>query len=244
MVDDSGKPEHQRASRAVAERFGARWLCHEVNRGISAGWNTLARASASPLIALLNDDIIVSKGWVEALAFFLEQNPHAGTCGLHFNFLVPDDVSVLVADPDAPPPARDPFSKAPKADDHDPYSEPGLMMCPPGCCFGFTREKFDLVGGFDENFKSFYEESDFGTALASRGFPSYVTPWPTLGHIWSATFAQAPELAPSDRMTESRVRYIEKWGGHFEQTNPRFMSRIEPRLTRWLTPGGPREALR
>lgn len=245
VVDDSGRHEHRVRTKEIAERYGAKWLYHEHNKGIPAGWNALTRAASTPRIVLLNDDIVVVPNWIEAIAYFLENNDHAGTCGMHFNFLVESDVPTLVADPAAPMPCRDPHTKAPKTFDHNPNGEPGVMMCPVGCCFGFNRDKFDLVGGFDECFTSFYEESDFSTALASRGMPSYGLPWPTLGHIWSATFNSAPELNAGARMTASRARYVEKWGGDFSYTDPLFMARCTPKLTKWLGPDGqPREAMR
>lgn len=244
VVDDSGRDDHRSRSRQVAERFGARWMVHDTNRGISAGWNTLTRAATTDKIVLLNDDMIVAPGWVEAIGYFLEENPHAGTGSLHFNFLVESDVPTLVSSPAATMPARHPFTKELKADDHNHEGAPGVVMCPSGCAFGFTREKYDLVGGFDEGFRSFYEESDLGTALTAKGFPSYLLEWPTLGHIWSATFNSSPELKPSERMSESHARYIHKWGGHFEVTHPLFMARCTPKLTKWLGPNGPLEAVR
>jgi GT2 family glycosyltransferase len=244
VVDDSGRDEHRSRSKAVSDQYGARWFAHDRNRGIAAAWNTLVRSGDSPLIVLLNDDIVVRRGWLEAALYALRLNLHAGAVSLHFNFITREDAQNLVNDPNGVPPARDPFTKERKNEDHDPNGEPGKVMCPAGCAFGFSREKFDLVGGFDEVYFSMYEESDFGTALASRGFPSYCLPWPTLGHIWSATFEKAPELNASWRLGQSRARYIEKWSGHFEQTNPRYMAGCPDRLTKWLGPDGPREAVR
>jgi len=244
VVDDSGRQDHRDKSRRVAEKYGAKWLYHDHNKGIAAGWNALVRASSVKNIGLLNDDIIVAPGWIDALSYFLDNNPHAGMCSMHFNFIVPSDVPALLADPQAPMPERDPFSKTPKKDNRDPDGGPGVMMCPAGCCFGFTREKFDLIGGFDECYVSFFEESDAGTHLASKGFPTYGIQWPTLGHIWSATFNSAPELGASSRMNNSRARYVEKWGGDFTVTDPKFMARCTPKLTKWLGPSGEHEGVR
>lgn len=244
VVDDSGRDEHRSKSRNVANDYGARWFCHDRNRGIAAGWNTLVRGGDSPLIVLLNDDIIVRKGWLEAALYALRLNPHAGAVSLHFNFITREDAQNLVNDPNGTPPARDPFTKERKNEDHDSRGEPGKVMCASGCAFGFSREKFDMVGGFDEGYMSMYEESDFCTTLSSRGFPSYCLPWPTLGHIWSATFQSAPELDGGGRLARSRQRYIEKWGGDFDVTNPRYMPGCPPRLTKWLGPDGPRECVK
>lgn len=245
VVDDSGRDDHREKSRRVAEHYQARWLCHDRNKGIAAGWNTLSRSGDAPLIVLLNDDIIVARGWLEATTYALRENPHAGAISLHFNFITREDARNLAADPNGVPPERDPFTKVIKTQDfHNSRSEPGKVMCPAGCCFAFTRDKFNLVGGFDECYQSFFEESDYGTALASKGFPTYCIPYPTLGHIWSGTFERAPELDPGGRGMRSKARYIEKWGGLFDVTNPRFMVGCPERLTKWLSPDGPRECVK
>lgn len=250
VVDDSGKRMHQEKSRAVAARFGARWLCHERNLGITAGWNTLSRAGGAPLIALLNDDLIVTPGWLEALIYFLRENPDAGAVGIGFFFITAEDVPQLLASPTARVRPRHHATKV-----HLPESEyaqrgtenPGCVMCAPGCAFGFTREKYDLVGGFDPAMRSFYNESHLGTALAAAGYPSYVIPYPVLWHIWSATFQRSGhELLTDDPMTKDRAAYKALWGGDFDYTDPKFMAPfrgdVNRREVRWLGPDGPRKA--
>lgn len=248
VVDDSGKEEHQELTRAAADRFGARWLCHDRNRGITAAWNTLSRSSDATLVALLNDDIIVTPGWLEALAYFLCENPNAGSVGLGFFFITAEDVPQLLKSPMAKVTPRHHATKI-----HLPESEyskrgtetPGCVMCPPGCAFGFSRQKYELVGGFAPETRSFYNESWFGTALAAAGHPSYVVPYPVLWHIWSATFQRSGhELLADDPMTKDRAAYKVHFGGDFDYTDPKFMApfrgEANKHTVRWLGPNGPR----
>lgn len=250
VLDDSGKVGHQQKSRLVAERFGARWLRHDRNLGITAGWNTLCRSSDAPLIALLNDDIIVSPGWLEALSYFLRENPGAGAAGLNFYFITKDDVPALLSSPSATVTPRHHQTKK-----HLPAEEyswrgtenPGCIMCPTGCAFGFTREKYNLVGGFDPRARQFYNESWFGTALAQAGHPSYMIPQPLLFHIWSATFARSKELMVGNPMVRDREAYKAHFGGDFDHTDPKFMAPFRGegngREVRWLgLDGQPRAA--
>ena len=246
VVDDSGKPEHRAKSRVVAERFGARWLAHEENRGVSAGWNTLTRATDTPYMALLNDDFFVSRGWLDALVYFLDENPHAGSVGLYAFFCRLNDVSQLHQNADTTITPCHHASKELKPEyavEHHGRETPGLCMAAPGCGFAFTREKYNLVGGFDESLgKAFYEEFDFGTSLASKGFPSYALQWPHCYTPMSATFGRSPELlGTGDVFAAPRAKYIAKWGGHTEVTHPQFMSKIPFRSTKWLDPDGKRE---
>lgn len=246
VVDDSGKPDHARRAAEACSRFGANLIVHPHNRGVAAGWNTLARAGSHEYVILLNDDFVVSPGWVDAMAYFLEQNPTAGSAGYFAFFITRDDVPQLLTGPDALATPRDPFTKAPKPSERtqrDGSDMPGRCMAPPGCGFGFRRSVFDAVGGFDERYKSFYEEADWGTACAKLGYPAYTLQWPFCYHIWSATFGQSPELKAQERMHNSRKAYVQKWGAHTEETHAKFMSAIPFRHTKWLDSRGPQEGL-
>ena len=97
VVDDSGRTEHQKKTKAVCDKYGATWLYNERNSGITHSWNTLVRSSNEENIVLLNDDLIVSRGWLEAMVYFLENNPDCGCAGLGFNFINRADVSVLLS---------------------------------------------------------------------------------------------------------------------------------------------------
>lgn len=248
VVDDSGRAEHQAKSRVLSEKYGARWLCHETNRGISAAWNTLARAALAEDVVLLNDDFFVSRGWLEALTYFLRENSEAGSVGLFAYYVLHQDVPWILDGPDVETVPRHHETKCemPEAAvEHTGRELPGRVMCPPGCAFAFTREKYDLVGGFDEvRYRQFYNESSFGTALAARGFPSYFLQWPACYTIMSATFGRSPELLPErDAFAVPRANYVAQWDGHTDVTHPRFMSRIPFQRVRWLDLDGPREAV-
>ena len=245
VVDDSGRPEHQAKSRAVAERLGARWMFHSTNRGVAAAWNTLVRATDTRYVVLLNDDFFVSPGWLKALTFFLDENPDTSTVGCHYFFCKLADAPQLLVSPNA---TITPCHHATKeympalAVEHSGQEHPGRCMAASGCGFAFTREKYNLVGGFDESLgKATYEESDFGTSLASRGFPAYELQWPVCYTVMSATFARSPELSAG--LAGPRAKYIEKWGAHTEETHARYMSKIPFQTVRWLDPIGQREGL-
>jgi GT2 family glycosyltransferase len=78
LVIDDGPDE---ATRAVAERRGARYLRHDAPRGLNAARNTALAATDADLVCFLDDDVSVRAGWLEALL------RAARDC--------PDDVAVL-----------------------------------------------------------------------------------------------------------------------------------------------------
>jgi GT2 family glycosyltransferase len=78
LVVDDGPDE---ATRAVAERHGARYLRHDAPRGLNAARNTALYATDADLVCFVDDDVSVRAGWLEALL------RAARDC--------PDDVAVL-----------------------------------------------------------------------------------------------------------------------------------------------------
>jgi hypothetical protein len=134
---------------------------------------------------------------------------------------------------------RDPMSKrqTPERRDYEAHP-PGRVMCPSGNLFAFRKKDYDALGGFDEGFASFFEESDFGTAMAAKlGKIGVQLNWPMCWHRWSATFGTNPELRAGQRMAASRARYIDKWQvppdfrsdppkSPFDYTNPKHLGAI------------------
>jgi hypothetical protein len=105
-------------------------------------------------------------------------------------------------------------------------------MAPTGQLFAFRRQDFEAVGGFDESYISFYEESDFGTSMARWGKIGMQITWPFCWHMWSKTFSEnSAQLRPDLRIAQSREYYRRKWsvpeGIHeFEHTNPKYLGAI------------------
>ena len=219
---------------------------HDKNRGISAGWNTAARHHDCQYVVEVNDDVIVSSGWLAPLIYPLEHSPKVGVVGQQWHAFTAEDVPRLLdgptSDTDVVP--RDPVTKEPTPERRRFEDNwPGRVMAASGQLFAFRRADFDAIGGFDEAYQSFYEESCFGTSMASRGLIGVQITWPFCYHQWSATFAVNPELQASVRMAASRVHYRAKWGvpegvHEFDYTNPKHLGSIGDVGVRFLRRGG------
>jgi GT2 family glycosyltransferase len=64
LVVDDGPDD---ATRAVAERHGARYVRPDPPRGLNAARNIALDASGAPLVCFVDDDVAVRPGWLEAL---------------------------------------------------------------------------------------------------------------------------------------------------------------------------------
>jgi glycosyltransferase involved in cell wall biosynthesis len=255
VVVDDGSPRVNE-TRAAVDRFRGKLpvnLCeHGVNRGIAAGWNSCVSrrqfSGAECNIILANDDVIVSGEWLESLVYVLDHSPAAGVVGASWHAFLPEDVPELLrsADSDLDVCPRDPVSKVQKPERRREFEgcRPGRAMAPTGQLFAFRVSDWAAVGGFDEEYKSFYEESDFGTAMAAKLQKIGVqTAWPFCWHLWSATFGANPELQAGARIAASRAHYRKKWGvpegiHEFDYTNPKHLGAVGDVEVCYLLPGG------
>jgi GT2 family glycosyltransferase len=253
VCDDSGKQAHQESVRRICADHGARFIFNQRNRGVPASWNALVRSTDHEMAVLLNDDVLLAKDWLEYLAYAVMENPRAGSFSLNCLFIEAGDAAAILRGPDAqvvPLNVRyengvlvrnQRYPEMPR----QPDGSPGRVMCPAGCAFGFRRETYDRVGGFDERYFAFYEELDFGVACAHHGMPAFTLSVPQDNyHIWSATFASAPEINAGRVMSESRAKFLAKWSGILGRgfgdapdIHPVLMGKIPKFPVRWLGVG-------
>jgi GT2 family glycosyltransferase len=221
VVVDDGSPLPDQTRAVVEEMKGSfpegslAYVEHGRNRGISAGWNTASRHVDCEYVALANDDVIVSEGWLRALIYVLQNSPDVGVVGQNWHGFTADDVPKLLessaSDRQITP--RDPYGKHDAGRRNLEPCNPGRVMAPTGQLFAFRREDFDKLGGFDEGYISMYEETDFGTAMAAHLKKiGMQLNWPFNWHMWSQTFKENPQLEAHQRLMNSRARYRAKWG--------------------------------
>ncbi|MBA3264723.1 MAG: glycosyltransferase [Thermoleophilaceae bacterium] len=78
VVDDG---DGRATADAVRARAGVRYVPHGSRRGLNPARNTAVRESAAPLIAFLDDDVLVPPGWLEALVEGASRHPDAEAFG-------------------------------------------------------------------------------------------------------------------------------------------------------------------
>lgn len=251
VVDDSGRQEHRALVAKACIRYGVRLIVHDKNRGVAAGWNTISRSDPdADVVVILNDDVFVANDWLRYMAYAVRENSKVGSFGMNCRFISKGDAAEIVKGPDrkviplnvhwrgSELVRNERFSSMPVEED----GAPGRVMCPTGCFFGFRRAMYDLVGGFDERYFAFYEETDFGVACARLGYPSFSLGVPDHNyHMWSASFGSAPEIDAGGIMARSRAAFVEKWsrilGVKFSdapEIHHLLMDKIPPIQVKWL----------
>jgi GT2 family glycosyltransferase len=181
---------------AVAEAFPEiRVIRNPSNAGFGAANNLALQMAAGRYILLLNSDAFPHDGCVAALVRYLDDHPAVGLVGPR---LVNPDGSLQRSCWRFPSPLRswlDSFwltsllSGHPAFDDyrrwpHDSEREVDFVI---GACLLVRREAYEQVGGFDERFFMYQEETDWQLRLKKAGWRVMFTPSGTVTHLGGAS---------------------------------------------------------
>jgi GT2 family glycosyltransferase len=223
---------------------GLEMLMNNARLGISKTWNRLVRHYGdADIVALLNDDFEVVDFWLDVLVYSLQENPKVGMVGLNsYVSLIKEQVRQLyprmVVDKEGNAHAPVWHELVPMLD----YREAKLLdgggglISAQGPAFAFRKKDFDAVGGFDERYFCFYEETDFSCSLRRRGLYPFMVSYPIGYHQGGATNSDPFNLNASEHMARSRQLFIEKWGKTPAELREEFILNYErPVLKEWTS---------
>ncbi|MEO8370825.1 MAG: glycosyltransferase family 2 protein [Candidatus Solibacter sp.] len=186
IVDNSGHGLVGRNRTAP----GARVIENTANLGFGVAVNQGIRASSSPFVATLNDDAVAHPEWLASLLAALEHRPDAGMCASQVRlFGEPrlDSAGMLVA--------RDGSSKQRghgRLPDDFPVLEEVLM--PSGSAALFRRAMLDDIGGFDDDFFLYCEDTDLGLRARWAGWKCLYVPQAVVEHHYSHSAGRASPI--------------------------------------------------
>jgi GT2 family glycosyltransferase len=183
IVDNSG----QGLVRKNGTGAGARVIENARNAGFGAAINQGLRASTSPYVATLNDDAVAQPGWLAALVAALEARPDAGMCASQvrlFGETRLDSAGMLVA--------RDGSSKQRghgRTPEDFPVTEEVLMAS--GSAALYRRRMLEEIGGFDDDFFLYCEDTDLGLRARWAGWKCLYVPAAVVEHHYSHSAGRA-----------------------------------------------------
>jgi len=201
IVDDGSGQGPAEYLDEIGHLYGYEVIHHKdskdrpLNTGIPAGWNSVARHAATNgenEVLVLNDDVEILPGSICGAWTFLRGNPKVATLGLVPLFRTPTGIQW----------------DWPEGLSRD---LPHRVQHSYGCAFFLHVQAWQDVGGFDERFKSHFEDVDFGIRVQEAGWFALNGPFPVL-HDWSKTFKDNPDLRGHLRLEISRRKFREKWG--------------------------------
>jgi GT2 family glycosyltransferase/glycosyltransferase involved in cell wall biosynthesis len=194
---------------AEAARRGAsfRLVAFPENRGFAAACNAGAAAASGDLLCFLNNDTVVTGGWLSALVRHLSRDPSLGMVGASTNEIAnAAKVAVGYRDPAELEPWARAFTRG-----NTGRSEPIGMLA--FFCVLMPRHVFERVGPLDERFAvGMFEDDDYCRRVRAKGWTLAVARDSFVHHWGRGSFRRISDAEYRRIYDENRKRYEEKWG--------------------------------
>ncbi len=173
VVDDAssdGSAEHLQAAwpQVRAVRTG------ESSIGVTRAMNLAVASARGELIAILNNDIELEPGWLEAMVAALDGDPGAGSaaCKLRNYY----DRGMLDGAGDVLLRSGAGGKRGNGERDVGQYDEEAFVLGPTGGAALYRRSAMDAVGPFDESFGAYFEDVDWALRAQRLGLRCRYTP--------------------------------------------------------------------
>jgi len=194
LIDNGSQDEYFNQLPAIYSRQLNIHLEHlPGNLGFAAANNIGARLAHGKWIALLNADAYPQPDWLENLLYAAETNPgYSAFSSRQIQFNMPElldgagdayHVSGLAWRNGYQLPAKD----------HGLDSEEVFSAC--GAAALYLREAFLNMGGFDEDYFSYFEDVDLGFRFRLRGEKSLYVPGAVVHHVGSASTGKRSDFS-------------------------------------------------
>ncbi len=208
VVDNAsqdGTPEYLR--EAESQYPNLRLIQNEDNRGFAAANNQGLAVATGDYFVLLNNDTVVTRGWLTALIRHLGAEPKLGLVGPVTNAISNEaKVEVGYAGVEDLPSWAEDFVRE---NDGHVFAIPMLAMF----CLAMKREVYESVGALDERFGTgMFEDDDFNRRARAKGWEIRCARDAFVHHWQKASFRLLGEKKYLALFEENRKKYEEKWG--------------------------------
>ena len=208
VVDNSSTDGTQRWLQEMQEKERIHvCILNKENVGFPAGVNQAINAAAGEYVLLLNNDTIVTKGWLERLIDVAESDQVIAIVGPMSNLVsgVQMDATAKYKDIGAMHEHAAAVARANR----------GITMQSPRVAFLCTlikKKVIDTIGGLDERFTpGNFEDDDFCLRAQLAGFKTVVAKDVFIHHYGSKSFGADGQEAYAARIETNRRVFIEKW---------------------------------
>lgn len=196
------------------------------NTGFGNACNQGARLASTDYICFLNNDTVVTPGWLEPLLTDLEEDPELAA--VQPKLLYPDgrlnDAGGLVF-LGGEPWVYGKGHPNPSAPQFEARRAPDYVS---GACLLVRKSAFDEVGGFDDRFSpAYFEDTDLSFALRHRGWKLLYEPQSTVIHLEGGTAGTDVNVGIKSFQAINSLRFAKKWEDELSTRWPLDSLRVE-----------------
>jgi len=190
-------------------------IINNSNRGFSGGCNQGFREANGEYIVLLNNDTIVTEGWLSNLIKWLESDENIGIVGPRSNFVLPQQAVT-----------KTPYKSMKEMQEFaaqwaEINSDKGFAVdYLSGFCMVFRKDLIKQIGGFDERFyPGYFEDTDFSIRTSIFGKKLWVANDVYIHHHGSSSY-KTKRKYHRKIIEESKKNFLKKWKiNNFDQIN-------------------------
>lgn len=204
VVDNASTDGTREYLQAAA---GLRCIANASNRGFPAACNQGLAVARGRNLLLLNNDTLVTTGWLERMLSALHADPAIGLVGPTSNRV--SGPQCIRADYDDAC-GLDGFAWEWGKAHHGEIEDVDRLV---GFCLLMRRELLDRIGGLDERFGvGMYEDDDFTLRTIVSGYRAVIAVDAFVHHFSSQTFSRS-EIDVTGLLETNRRLFQEKWRG-------------------------------
>ena len=189
IVVDNNSPDNS-GIKFSKEYSKCKFILNKKNVGVPEGFNIGIRNSNGEFIVLLNNDLIVTPGWLDQFFIAFEK---CGNALYQPKFLKMKNLNELDGTGNMINLFGFAFARGKGKEDLGQYEKMEEISYASGTCMFCPKKIFDDIGLFDEKFFAYHEEVDLGWRARLFGYKSHYVPKTIIHHYGSAQWKWSDE---------------------------------------------------
>ena len=216
IITDDASPEPAESVLKCVK--GVRWIRQDRNSGFIGNCNAAARHARGHYLLLLNNDVQVTHGWLDALLAVFSQRPDAGMVGARLvypNGQLQEAGGIVWQDGSAWNWGRlqDPENPA--------YRYLRAVDYCSGACLILRTSEWEQLGGFDSRYApAYYEDTDLASRIRERGQKVYYQPEALIVHHEGITSGTDVGQGIKRHQVLNQKIFYERWKTTLEAHRP------------------------
>ena len=183
-------------------------MLNKTNRGFAGGNNDGIAVADGEYIVLLNNDTIVTRGWLTNMLKHFSNDEAVGLVGPVTNSIGNEArINVTYTEPEQMPAFADSYINAHMGEE---YNHHGILAM---FCLMISRELYNKVGPLDEHYGiGMFEDDDYSIASEKNGYRNVLAEDVFIHHFGSVSFKKLEDETYRKLFEQNKAYYEQKWG--------------------------------